>query len=64
MTGAAWAMLGVTWSVIVFFTVRFFRKVLQNPTPPDSGDDSNVRAVRLPRPGRPWCWTMRPRSIG
>ena len=35
MTGAAWAMLGVTWSVILFFTVRFFWKVLQNPIPPD-----------------------------
>ncbi len=42
MTGAAWAMLGVTWSVIVFFTVRFFRKVLQNPTPPDSGDGPDI----------------------
>jgi hypothetical protein len=31
-------MLGVTWSVILFFTVRFFLKVLANPTPPDSGD--------------------------
>ena len=38
MTAAAWAMLGVTWSVILFFTVRFFAKVLRNPTPPD-GDD-------------------------
>lgn len=38
MTAAAWAMLGVTWSVILFFTVRFFLKVLANPTPPDPGD--------------------------
>ncbi len=35
MTTAAWAMLAVTWSVIVFFTVRFFAKVLRNPTPPE-----------------------------
>jgi len=28
-------MLGVTWSVILFFTVRFFAKVLRNPTPPE-----------------------------
>ena len=39
MTGAAWAMLGVTWSVILFFTVRFFWKVLRNPTPPEQPDD-------------------------
>ena len=35
MTTAAWAMLAVTWSVIVFFTVRFFAKVLRNPAPPE-----------------------------
>jgi hypothetical protein len=38
VTAAAWAMLGVTWSVILFFAGRFFLKVLANPTPPDSGD--------------------------
>ena len=42
MTPAAWAMLGVTWSVILFFTVRFFAKVLKNPTPPDSGDGPDI----------------------
>jgi hypothetical protein len=31
MTGAAWAMLGVTWSVIIFFTSRFFWMVLTKP---------------------------------
>ncbi len=35
MTPAAWTMLVVTWSVILFFTVRFFLKVLRNPTPPE-----------------------------
>ena len=39
MTSAAWAMLVVTWSVIVFFTVRFFLKVLRNPTPPEPDED-------------------------
>ena len=35
MTPAAWLMLGVTWSVILYFTIRFFVKVLRNPTPPE-----------------------------
>lgn len=35
MTGAAWTMLVLTWSVILFFTIRFFVKVLRNPTPPE-----------------------------
>lgn len=42
MTGAAWAMLGVTWSVILFFTVRFFVKVLRNPTPPEADDGPDI----------------------
>lgn len=31
MTNAAWTMLVVTWSVIFFFTGRFFWKVLVTP---------------------------------
>jgi hypothetical protein len=31
MTGTAWLMLGVTWSVVIFFTARFFLKVLRTP---------------------------------
>lgn len=31
MTGSAWIMLGFTWSVVVFFTVRFFLKVVRTP---------------------------------
>ena len=31
MTGSAWLMLGVTWSVVIFFTARFFLKVLRTP---------------------------------
>lgn len=42
MTGAAWAMLGVTWSVILFFTVRFFLKVLRNPTPPEPDEGPDI----------------------
>jgi|CXWL01.1.fsa_nt_gi hypothetical protein len=32
MTNAAWMMLVVTWSVIVYFCGRFFIKVLRTPT--------------------------------
>lgn len=31
MTGSAWLMLGVTWTVVIAFTVRFFLKVLRTP---------------------------------
>jgi len=31
MTTAAWTMLGVTWAVILFFTLRFFLAVLRKP---------------------------------
>lgn len=31
MTGGAWGMLIVTWSVIIFFTARFFWMVLRTP---------------------------------
>ena len=29
MTRAAWIMMAATWTVIVFFTVRFFLMVLK-----------------------------------
>lgn len=29
MTGAAWLMLAITWGVISFFAVKFFRMVLK-----------------------------------
>jgi len=35
MTGSAWAMLTVTWTVVIFFTVRFFVKVLRTPIRPE-----------------------------
>lgn len=35
MTTAAWAMLAVTWTVIGFFTARFFIAVLRTPVRPD-----------------------------
>lgn len=38
MTTAAWIMLACTWSVIFFFTGRFFVKVL---TIPQRRDDEN-----------------------
>lgn len=31
MTTPAWIMLVVTWSVVAFFTVRFFLAVLRTP---------------------------------
>ncbi len=37
MTGTAWAMLAATWAVVVYFTVRFFLRVLR--TPPRNGGD-------------------------
>jgi hypothetical protein len=35
MTMQAWLMLGVTWAVIIFFTARFFLKVLRTPLSPE-----------------------------
>lgn len=35
MTTPAWIMLATTWSVIFFFTGRFFVKVLTIPPRPD-----------------------------
>jgi len=35
MTGSAWIMLAVTWSVVAFFTARFFLRVLRTPTRED-----------------------------
>jgi len=29
MTNAAWLMLAITWSVIAYFAVKFFRMVLK-----------------------------------
>ncbi len=31
MTTSAWLMLGSAWAVILFFTARFFFKVLRTP---------------------------------
>jgi hypothetical protein len=39
MTSSAWLMLGITWAVIAFFTVRFFIKVLRTPPRP-AGEDT------------------------
>ena len=37
MTASAWVMLVATWSVIVFFTAKFFLAVLRTP-PKDGGE--------------------------
>jgi hypothetical protein len=39
MTGAAWLMLIVTWSIIVSFTGYYFWKVLVTPPHTDAGDE-------------------------
>jgi hypothetical protein len=39
MTTNAWIMLLSTWSVIFFFTGRFFWKVLTTPLRPDDGEE-------------------------
>lgn len=36
MTTAAWTMLIITWSVIIFFTGKFFWKVLTTPPRDDA----------------------------
>ena len=41
MTTAAWTMLIVTWSVITFFTVRFFWMVLTHPHPEELDDTTD-----------------------
>jgi hypothetical protein len=41
MTAAAWTMLIVTWTVITFFTLKFFWMVLKNPHPEELDDTSD-----------------------
>jgi hypothetical protein len=38
VTLSAWIMLAATWSVVIFFTLRFFLRVLASGTEA-SGDD-------------------------
>ena len=45
MTGAAWAMLIVTWSVIIFFTAKFFILVLKTPAPQEGGQVAGAAEV-------------------
>ncbi len=35
MSAAAWIMLVLTWTVVIFFTVKFFLKVVRTPPRPD-----------------------------
>ena len=37
MTTSAWIMLVATWSVVTFFTVRFFVAVMRSPGGGDEG---------------------------
>ena len=37
MTGSAWLMLGSTCSIVTFFTVKFFLKVLRTPPGREEG---------------------------
>lgn len=38
MTTSAWVTLGITYAVILFFTVRLFAKVLRTPPRGDERD--------------------------
>lgn len=35
MTTAAWAMLAITWTIVIGFTVKFFWKVYTTPLRPE-----------------------------
>jgi hypothetical protein len=41
MTTAAWTMLAVTWTIVVYFTARFFWLVLTSPQPEDLDDTTD-----------------------
>ena len=41
MTAAAWTMLIVTWTVITFFTVKFFWMVFTTPHPEELDDTTD-----------------------
>jgi hypothetical protein len=41
MTGQAWLMLAVTWAVILFFTGKFFLKVLRTPITPERDEQAH-----------------------
>lgn len=56
MTVPAWIMLGVTWGVIGFFTIRFFGRILRaraSMAAPggDRGDDPPCDVGGLGEPG-------------
>jgi hypothetical protein len=34
MTTGAWWMLGVTWTIVTYFTLKFFWMVLKKPPQP------------------------------
>lgn len=38
MTASAWTLMGVTWAVIAYFTVRFFLAVLRTTEREDGTD--------------------------
>lgn len=46
MTGSAWLMLIITWTVVTFFTVKFFLAVLR--TPPRDEDSTATRSEHPP----------------
>lgn len=45
MTTAAWIMLGVTWTVVIFFTGRFFYKVVTTPVLKEDGQVKGATEV-------------------
>jgi hypothetical protein len=45
MTGAAWTMMLITWAVIIFFTAKFFIKVVRTPSRQDDGGLEGAREI-------------------
>jgi|WetSurMetagenome_2_1015567.scaffolds.fasta_scaffold102863_2 hypothetical protein len=52
MTKSAWVMLVAVWSIVIYFTVKFFWMVLRSSPPSGAAPlegDSAVPAVACPR---------------
>jgi hypothetical protein len=45
MTQTAWVMMLASWAVILFFTTRFFVKVLRTPPHPEDGESSGYEST-------------------
>ncbi len=45
MTASAWMMMLATWSVVIFFTARFFMKVLRQSSKHVAAEQDEKKAV-------------------